>query len=176
MYKNLFFEEEALTQVYSYKFCEIFKNSFFIEHLRWLLLSSGLVQLPKSESKLLVCFRKLFLIFNATYQIPAYLRYHMRSRYGWALNILICLPNLKIENLGLCTFNWFVDSVFFKVTQVAPSRFAILYCILLSLTELLKLFPVDTGRKLNAHKTFRRRPGRLLNVLCTYNLRPVSTG
>ena len=36
--------------------------------------------------------------------------------------------------------------------------------------------PVDTGRKLNVHKTFRRRPGRLLNALCTFNLRPVSTG
>ena len=36
--------------------------------------------------------------------------------------------------------------------------------------------PVDTGRKLNVHKTFRRRPGRLLNVLSTFNLRPVSTG
>ena len=40
----------------------------------------------------------------------------------------------------------------------------------------LALFPVDTGRKLNVHKTFRRRPGRLLNVLCTFNVRPVSTG
>ena len=38
------------------------------------------------------------------------------------------------------------------------------------------LHPVDTGRKSNVHKTFRRRPGRLLNVLCTFNLRPVSTG
>ena len=37
-------------------------------------------------------------------------------------------------------------------------------------------YPVDTGRKLNVHKTFRRRPGRILNVLCTFNLRPVSTG
>ena len=37
-------------------------------------------------------------------------------------------------------------------------------------------FPVDTGRKLNVHKTFRRRPVCLLNVLCTFNLRPVSTG
>ena len=36
--------------------------------------------------------------------------------------------------------------------------------------------PADTGRKLNVHKTFRRRPGRLLNVLCMVNLRPVSTG
>ena len=35
---------------------------------------------------------------------------------------------------------------------------------------------VDTGRKLNVHKTFRRRHGRLLNVLYTFNLRPVSTG
>ena len=35
--------------------------------------------------------------------------------------------------------------------------------------------PVDTGRKLNVHKTFRRRPGRLLNVLRTFNLRPGST-
>ena len=35
---------------------------------------------------------------------------------------------------------------------------------------------VDTGRKLNVHKTFRRRPGRLLNALCTLSLRPVSTG
>ena len=36
-------------------------------------------------------------------------------------------------------------------------------------------YPVDTGLKLNVHKTFIRRPGRLLNVLCTFNLRPVST-
>ena len=33
---------------------------------------------------------------------------------------------------------------------------------------------IDTGRKLNVYKTFRRRPGRLLNALCTFNLRPVS--
>ena len=33
------------------------------------------------------------------------------------------------------------------------------------------LFPVDTGRKLNVRKPFRRRPGRLLNVLCTFNFK-----
>ena len=37
-------------------------------------------------------------------------------------------------------------------------------------------YSLDTGRKLNAHKTFRRRPKGFLNVLCTFNLRPVSTG
>ena len=39
-----------------------------------------------------------------------------------------------------------------------------------------EVYPVDTGRKLNVHKTFGGRPGRLLKVLCTFNLRPVSTG
>ena len=38
------------------------------------------------------------------------------------------------------------------------------------------LHPVDTGRTLNKYKTFRRCPGRLRNVLCTFNLRPVSMG
>ena len=37
-------------------------------------------------------------------------------------------------------------------------------------------YSVDTGRKLNVHKTFRRRPRRVLNVLRTFNLRPVPTG
>ena len=36
--------------------------------------------------------------------------------------------------------------------------------------------PVDTGRKLNVQKTFRRRPGRLLNVLYTFNVLPAPTG
>ena len=36
--------------------------------------------------------------------------------------------------------------------------------------------PADTECKLNLHNTFRRRLGRLLNVLRTFNLRPVSTG
>ena len=35
---------------------------------------------------------------------------------------------------------------------------------------------VATGRKLNVHKRFRRLPGRLLNVLHTFNLHPVSMG
>ena len=38
------------------------------------------------------------------------------------------------------------------------------------------IFPVETGLKLNVHKTFIRRPGRHLNVLCTFTFRPVSTG
>ena len=48
--------------------------------------------------------------------------------------------------------------------------------VLTILTDVLILIPVDTGRKLNVHKTFRRRPGRLLNVLYTFNLRPVTSG
>ena len=44
---------------------------------------------------------------------------------------------------------------------------------LVFIVKLEHISPVDTERKLNVHKTFRRRP---LNVLCTFNLYPVSTG
>ena len=43
-------------------------------------------------------------------------------------------------------------------------------------SEYSKHISLDTGRKWNLHKTFRRLPGRLLNVSCTFNLRPVSNG
>ena len=33
-----FIKKEALSQVFSCEICEIFKNTFFIEHLWWLLL------------------------------------------------------------------------------------------------------------------------------------------
>ena len=36
--------------------------------------------------------------------------------------------------------------------------------------------PLVTGHQLNAHKAFRRCPGRLLIVLCTFNLRHMSRG
>ena len=35
--------------------------------------------------------------------------------------------------------------------------------------------PVDTGRKLDVYKMFKRRPGRLLNVLGMFNLHSVFT-
>ena len=54
---------------------------------------------------------------------------------------------------------------FFKKTEISP------YLRIFKST-----YPVDTGRKLKVHNTFRRRPGHLLNVSCTFNLRPVSTG
>ena len=37
------------------------------------------------------------------------------------------------------------------------------------------VYPVDTGRKLNVHKTFRRRPGRLMYVQFTFCVYGVTT-
>ena len=37
-------------------------------------------------------------------------------------------------------------------------------------------YPPDTGRKSNVHKTLRRRLGRTMKFLCTFNLRTVSRG
>ena len=38
---------------------------------------------------------------------------------------------------------------------------------LLKEIALVSPYPLDTGRKLNVHKTFRRRPGRLMYVQFT---------
>ena len=37
-------------------------------------------------------------------------------------------------------------------------------------------YPLDTGHELNVRKVFRRRPGRLLNVLCTFFMSCVQGG
>ena len=39
------FIKKTSTQVFSCKYCEIFKNSFFMEHLQWLLLKLGQIRL-----------------------------------------------------------------------------------------------------------------------------------
>ena len=68
--------------------------------------------------------------------------------------------------LGFCSHKmWHLTSAFFTIY---------LYTIQNQSFILISSCPLDTGPKLNVHKTFRRRPGRLLNVLCTFKLRPVS--
>ena len=49
-----FIQQDTQTQVFSREFYEIFKNIFFVEHLRWLLLFfTGLTVI----SYLKICFR-----------------------------------------------------------------------------------------------------------------------
>ena len=63
---------------------------------------------------------------------------------------------------------WRVWVLQFSITSTFP------WCAVTRRTSTVN--PVETGRKLNVHKTIRRYPGHLLKVLCTFNLRPVSTG
>ena len=70
-----------------------------------------------------------------------------------------------------CKYKWVV----FVQKNLCVNEFLLIYKKVSSVKN-NSYFPVDTGRKFNAHKTFRRSPGRLLNVLCTFNLRPASTG
>lgn len=44
----------------------------------------------------------------------------------------------------------------------------------LFITDKKKKYPVDTERDVNVHKTFTRSPGRVVNVVCTFNLCPMS--
>ena len=90
--------------------------------------------------------------------------FHCYVLDGWlAHSLLIVLSSLFI----------------FSGVDLAVHRFnPVRYFLFVSAPTLIVClsFPVDTGRKLNVHKTFRSRPERLLNVLYTFILRPVPTG
>ena len=47
-----FIKKETLQQMFSCEFCEISKNTFFIEHLLWLLLNSGKFENFKNSLRL----------------------------------------------------------------------------------------------------------------------------
>ena len=64
------------------------------------------------------------------------------------------------------------SSIFQKSLSFTKEGFKLLKTFFFMKTSAI---PVDTGHKLNVHKTFRRCPGRVLNVLCMFNSRPVST-
>ena len=96
--------------------------------------------------------------------------------------------------LGLQQIGLYIDRCLHKFNRTAPLKKKlknyigwkilwnplvcekVLLCKCFPLNFVKFFIPVDTGRKLNVHKTYRRRPGRRLNVLRKFNLRPVSTG
>ena len=83
------------------------------------------------------------------------------------LFLLITSYSHGIRKLRISIFLKFLCLLYFQSKHINEQA---LYCMI------FKHFPVDAGRKLNVHKTFRKRPGRLLNVLCAFSLRPVSMG
>ena len=61
-----FIKKETLAQVFSCEFCEIFKSTFFIEHLRWLLLNN----VVWTDNVLLVFFLELFHLVYLLHKVP----------------------------------------------------------------------------------------------------------
>ena len=82
----------------------------------------------------------------------------------------------KCDWIDLGAFSTNLGCIFIKyLCNIINVRGIILCSQFIRLRIHCKQDPVDTGRKLNLHKTFRKRLERLLNVLRTFSLRPVST-
>ena len=89
--------------------------------------------------------------------------------------------SLHIFNAASCE----IQLLPFDFSSLTPFKFRRFFIHIMKFFQLVgkvlfelsyMIAPADTERKLNVHKTFRSRPGRLLNVLFTFSLRPVSTG
>ena len=70
VYQSLFFglqlKKETLVLVFSCEFCEISKNTFFIEHLQWLLLAN-LCTIQKKETNHKTKVKTTNIVINYVY-------------------------------------------------------------------------------------------------------------
>ena len=86
---------------------------------------------------------------------------------------------LKMKMLDIChliKFNDIKSWSYFKGCETFMNKMSVkwklVFFLLVLVTTLDPLArPHRHRRKLNVHKTFRRRPGRLQSVLCTFDLR-----
>ena len=100
---------------------------------------------------------KNFAIFTDTYVLESYF-----NKVGLqACNFIKKDSNTDASVWILLTFYLFFE----EHLRMAASGNIFLFCIITNYNNV----PVDTGRKFNVHKTFRRRLWRLLNILCTFN-------
>ena len=98
----------------------------------------------------------------------AYFSQQKRSVFQLAGNMFSAIENLTFR--GNLVFPLVGRSVY---TAGKPA----FKCSKLCLSQgNVSVFLVDKRRKLNVNKTFRCHAGCLLNVLCTFNLRPACTG
>ena len=96
---------------------------------------------------------------NLTLYREYFFRVQFRGTLLTKFNLLILTLNqLKLNKKLVCQSSLTKNTLFHSLRCLSRNKL------------------VDTGRKLKVHKTFRRRPGRLLKVLCTFNVCPVSTG
>ena len=111
----IFIKKETLAQVFSCEFCEIFKNIFFTEHLRWLLLIHGLLFLKRSFDYLKITCSQF--CFKLKYQIDWLNLKSTGQFYNGRL--------LKIVSLLVLSHNWFARTkVYSEPSQT--SRWGIL--------------------------------------------------
>ena len=123
----------------------------------------------KLYSKKKLCCRTYYVLSMNLYQINFVLAITKSATGGVLSEVFL----IKVAGLRTATllkkslwhsffpvnFAKFLRAPFYRTSL----RDSFCYCILI--IRHTAIIPVDTGRKLNVHKTFRRRPGRLLNVL-----------
>ena len=82
-----------------------------------------------------------------------------------------CMETIFLQYFCLSRFLSFTYETVTKRSNVLSNEFFLQKHI-----SIFLYYALEVGCKLNVHKTVRRRSGRLLNVLCTFNLYPVSRG
>ena len=115
-----------------------------------------------------LCFLQIYMHIDSKVTAKYWDTWHHKNLHDW--NLCNC-QNIKKENGSNYLILRAIESNFTWERFLSQA-----FIHSENHKAMTSAFPVDTGHKLSAHKTFRRRPRLLLNVLYTFNLRPLSTG
>ena len=104
------FYKETLAQVFSSEFCEISKNTFFTEHLRWLLLFFGDIKLYS-----LSIWQSVAERFSCC---SRYRQFFWDIAWCWCVLVVCCYCCWELTSRGKC-FCWLV--LFSKLVSIFPN-------------------------------------------------------
>ena len=106
-----FTKKETPTQLFYCEFCEIFKNTFFIKHLRWLLLTNLPHQLSLMNVWVCKCNKFFSIFFCLTFALPVYFfEVVFRKLITWVTKYLI----LDESDWKSLIANWSFNSMFLR--------------------------------------------------------------
>ena len=155
-------KKEALKHVFSCEICKTFQYTFFLKTL------------------LGYCFcmyQFINFLTMASKALTSHSKNTAKCKRNKGCKALVWFWDEKCDWIDLGAFSTNLGCIFIKYSSnIINVRGIILCSQFIRLRIHCKRDPVHTGRKLNLHMTFRKRLERLVNVLQTFSLRPVSTG
>ena len=131
------------------------------------------------STSLFIWSLKILILSHKIFATDQQIIFHYAFKVSINFRYLKNCGKLFFRSIGLVSFDKkiLVTKHFFKANTKTTSPILMVYWNL-NIRKSIRPIAVslDVGRNLNVYKTFRRHPGRALNILCAFNSRSVWRG